>query len=55
MNEFILNRNEKRRTLFNRSSHLRNKIVHYNRFGTHIMSRYNRINRDDQGWLKKKD
>jgi len=46
---------KKERNRFNRSSHLQNKIVHYNLFGTHIMSTYNRINRDDQGFNKKKD
>jgi hypothetical protein len=45
---------KKERNRFNRSSHLQNKIVHYNLFGTHIMSTYNRINRDDQGFKKKR-
>jgi hypothetical protein len=45
---------KKERNRFNRSSHLQNKIVHYNLFGTYIMSTYNRINRDDQGFKKKR-
>jgi hypothetical protein len=36
----------------NLSSHLQNKTVHYKLFCMNIMSTYNRINRDDQGFKK---
>ncbi len=53
---FVFNGKERMKEMnpLNRSSHLQNKTVHYKLFCTHIMSTYNRINRDDQGFNKKK-